>query len=119
MAGKFKLTTLKPRLAVLNTTRLQPVNMSGSGSPGRRWNGRKLTEWRGGILANEPLCRHCAEKGITAVAEDVDHIIPLENGGEYSVENACPLCKPCHKAKTAKDRGYKPKRAIGPDGWPV
>lgn len=112
--GKLKLTMLKPRLQVLNVTRLKSAD-----ARSRRWSGRKLQDWRKRILAAEPLCRHCAERGVTTAAEDVDHMVPLEFGGTYEDSNACPLCKPCHKAKTAKDRGYKVRTVIGADGWPV
>lgn len=51
-------------------------------------------------------------------AKEIDHIIPLERGGTYADSNVQPLCKPCHEAKTALDRGYKSKAKIGLDGWP-
>lgn len=35
---------------------------------------------------------------------DIDHKIPLNKGGKNSVENLQPLCKTCHKQKTAKER---------------
>ncbi|MGP1666977.1 MAG: HNH endonuclease [Rhodanobacter sp.] len=88
------------------------------GTPTKRWAGRKLTEWRQRVLAHEPLCRHCYENGRVSVAEEIDHIIPLEFGGTYDDGNVCPLCVDCHKAKTARDRGYKVKPKIGLDGWP-
>ena len=115
-----KLKTLKPCVGVLGS-KLATLG-SGSrraGSAGIRWTGRKLQEWRQRILTNEPLCRHCWAKGITTVAQEVDHIVPLEQGGTYSDDNAQPLCTPCHQAKTAKDRGYATRKAIGADGWPV
>ena len=89
------------------------------GTAHKRWTGRKLQEWRERILRAEPLCRACAAKGLTTVAREVDHLVPLEFGGTYDDANANPLCVPCHKAKTAKDRGYKRRPTIGADGWPV
>lgn len=114
------LKTLKPRLGTLGSN-LKPLGGGSrrAGSAGIRWTGRKLQEWRERILSNEPLCRHCRAKGITTVAQEVDHIIPLEHGGGYSHDNAQPLCTPCHKAKTALDRGYTTRGTIGADGWPV
>lgn len=113
------LKTLKPRLGTLGSS-LKTIGGGGrrAGSAGIRWTGRKLQEWRRRILEAEPLCRHCREKGITTAAQEVDHIVPLEHGGTYSDDNAQPLCTPCHQDKTAKDRGYKPRRTISPDGWP-
>ena len=90
-----------------------------AGSADKRWTGAKLQAWRLRILRAEPLCRHCAAKGLVVVAQEVDHIIPLEKGGTYEDSNAQPLCIPCHQAKTAQDRGYKPRQACGVDGWPL
>jgi 5-methylcytosine-specific restriction endonuclease McrA len=86
------------------------------GSKHLRWTGRKLGNWRKLILSAEPLCRHCAKQGKTTVATEVDHIKPLESGGDYSVDNAQPLCHDCHVKKTAKDRGYQETTQFTPDG---
>lgn len=57
---------------------------------------------RAQVLAEEPLCRHCAALGLVEPATDVDHIINGE--GDYSDdnrrENLQPLCHPCHSQKT-------------------
>ena len=89
------------------------------GTPTKRWTGRKLTEWRKRVLAREPLCRPCREAGRVTVATELDHVVPLELGGTYDDSNICPICGPCHLAKTAKDRGYTIRPAIADDGWPV
>lgn len=47
-------------------------------------------------------CQKCAAVLKPGEAE-VDHILPLEMGGESVIANAQTLCKVCHKAKTAKD----------------
>lgn len=39
---------------------------------------------------------------------DIDHIKPLALGGEDVEENVQPLCKSCHKTKTAMDFGKRP-----------
>jgi 5-methylcytosine-specific restriction endonuclease McrA len=41
--------------------------------------------------------------GTGEVAWDADHEIPLEDGGEHTLENLRCRCKPCHKAKTARE----------------
>lgn len=47
-------------------------------------------------------CQKCTAVLKPGEAE-VDHILPLEMGGESVIANAQVLCKVCHKAKTAKD----------------
>jgi 5-methylcytosine-specific restriction protein A len=39
---------------------------------------------------------------------DIDHVLPLSQGGEDVESNVQPLCKACHKAKTAVDFGKRP-----------
>ena len=56
-----------------------------------RW--RKI---RAAVLRAEPLCRSCG-----ALAEEVDHLVPLSEGGdELSGANLQPLCTDCHSRKT-------------------
>lgn len=66
---------------------------------------------------------HCLAKDppITRLATQRDHIVPLHKGGEESDDNVQGLCDECHLAKSKLERGhtYKPKRVIGPDGYPV
>lgn len=69
------------------------------------------------LLRREPLCRHCAARGVTRAAAVLDHIVPLAKGGAESDDNLQPLCVECHNVKTAADFGATP--AVGPDGWPV
>lgn len=35
---------------------------------------------------------------------EVDHVIPVAQGGTWSLDNARTLCRPCHREKTAQDR---------------
>lgn len=35
---------------------------------------------------------------------ECDHIVPLKDGGTNALENLVVLCKPCHRAKTQRDR---------------
>lgn len=56
---------------------------------------------RAAIIATEPLCRHCATRGIATPATEVDHITPLSAGGErLATWNLQPLCTACHSRKT-------------------
>jgi hypothetical protein len=68
-----------------------------------RVRGRKGVALRQRRLAKEPLCRHCAAKGIIRPAESPDHIIPLSLGGSDTEDNIQCLCKDCHELKTASE----------------
>jgi 5-methylcytosine-specific restriction protein A len=58
----------------------------------------KLRQWY--IQAN-PLCAHCLAQGITQPAQDVDHIVPISQGGDnLDPDNLQSLCRPCHNRKT-------------------
>jgi 5-methylcytosine-specific restriction endonuclease McrA len=51
-------------------------------------------------LANEPLCRACGQ-----IATAVDHIVPLEQGGDpWSSDNLQSLCLHHHSVKTRQEQ---------------
>ena len=56
------------------------------------------------VLAEEPLCRSCKARGRVVLASEVDHIMPLSDGGTEERENLQSLCKPCHSEKTGRER---------------
>jgi 5-methylcytosine-specific restriction protein A len=80
---------------------------------GSTW--RKLREM---VLADEPLCSDPfgvhADAGQTVVADEVDHIIPLQNGGRNIRSNLLPLCKSCHSRKTATEGRRRIRPAMVP-----
>jgi 5-methylcytosine-specific restriction protein A len=67
----------------------------------RRWRRVRLLH-----LKDEPLCRHCASKGLVVAADMVDHIVPLtvNPDGKYDDSNLQSLCNACHGRKTMKER---------------
>lgn len=83
---------------------------------GRR-RGRALQEERAAYFRLHPLCAECEKHGCVRAAVELDHVIALSNGGKDDGKKQ-GLCLPCHKTKTALDRGYKPKERIGLDGFP-
>jgi 5-methylcytosine-specific restriction endonuclease McrA len=55
------------------------------------------------ILHHTPLCT-CGE-----IATDVDHITPIEQGGDpWSPTNLQALCHPCHSRKTKAEQCAPP-----------
>lgn len=72
---------------------------------------------RATVLEGEPLCRHCAARGLTVPSTDADHIDgdPSNN----ALENLAGLCHSCHSTKTAIDHGKRVKTGHGADGLPL
>jgi 5-methylcytosine-specific restriction endonuclease McrA len=43
---------------------------------------------------------------------DIDHIVPVRDGGEHSIANVQTLCRrPCHLSKTNAERRARKARA--------
>jgi 5-methylcytosine-specific restriction protein A len=71
-------------------------------------------------LAHDALCEMCLEDNLIVPAVEVDHIVPLADGGApYDMANLCSLCTPCHSRKTADERtGKNPLRGCCVHGYP-
>tara|TARA_R110000737_G_scaffold37384_2_gene57161 strand:+ start:1755 stop:2096 length:342 start_codon:yes stop_codon:yes gene_type:complete len=55
------------------------------------------------IKAN-PLCEICKRNNITKESQMVDHITPINNGGQkIDHNNLQALCNKCHNTKSAKE----------------
>jgi hypothetical protein len=72
---------------------------------------------RASVLNGEPLCRHCAARGLLTEATDVDHV--SGDPGDNSSENLQPLCHECHSRKTASDQGKRVSMGCDVDGLPL
>jgi 5-methylcytosine-specific restriction protein A len=68
-----------------------------------RLRGRAWAALRARQLSKEPYCRDCADAGQERAAEQVDHILALDDGGTNDDHNLRSLCVPCH-AKRTKER---------------
>ena len=65
-----------------------------------RW--RRLSDKKRQVC---PFCEMCYDKGVTVVADVVDHIEEIEDGGApFSWDNLMSLCHGCHNRKTAEDK---------------
>ena len=82
----------------------------------RRWRRRSKQ-----FLAENPLCRMCQERGLTKLAEVVDHIVPPK-GDEalfWDEDNWQGLCLTDHNAaKQAEEKGGG-VRGCDVDGMPL
>lgn len=70
---------------------------------------------RAEVLRSEPLCRHCAAKGLTVPATDVDHMHGADDNRRESLQ---PLCHECHSRKTARDHGKRVVTGFDDSGKP-
>jgi 5-methylcytosine-specific restriction protein A len=62
------------------------------------YNSKRWQILRRHILYHQPLC------GCGMIATDVDHITPIEQGGDpYNPANLQALCHPCHSRKTSRE----------------
>lgn len=71
------------------------------------------------LTRDRHMCQACLAKGRFTPATEVDHVIPKAKGGTDALDNLAALCTPCHREKTTRDSGGKPRPTFGHDGWPV
>lgn len=69
-----------------------------------RLRGRAAQRRRTRFLSQSPLCAECVPLGITRAATEVDHKLPLEQGGADEWDNLQGLCHEHHVAKTSAER---------------
>lgn len=82
------------------------------GRAGQRARARRLAR-------SDGLCERCLARDIIREADEVNHKVPLAQGGEDVDENTENLCGPCHKEVTAEQFGHRQVQEIGDDGWPT
>lgn len=65
------------------------------------YNSRRWQYTRRKQLYHHPMCAHCLNEGREVLATDVDHIRPVEQGGDpWSFTNLRSLCHSCHSRIT-------------------
>lgn len=97
----MKLKTLKSALPRLNSARIAVISINPIATP--RLRGRAGVERRAKWLAKNPLCIDCEEEGRVTAGEEVDHEIPLWQGGADDESNFATRCIEHHKSKTARE----------------
>lgn len=107
MTTKRKLQTVKPRIKMLNTSRLKTISLPRNPDAVERTRGRAWMERRAKWLRANPLCCMCQADGFVRVADEVDHIVPLVDGGADDESNYQSLCKDHHKTKTAAENSAR------------
>lgn len=102
----MKLHTLKPRLGLLKVGRRSIAT--------KRTTGRQLQHRRLKVWSSNPYCVRCGRLTLFPAGFELDHIVPLYQGGEDVESNTQILCVDrdlagnkigCHIDKTADDSG--------------
>ena len=76
------------------------------GTPAERGYDSKWVKIRLAYLREHRLCVVCGQ-----LADMVDHIVPIKDGGTHDVDNLQPMCTACHRVKTnTLDGGYGNRR---------
>jgi 5-methylcytosine-specific restriction protein A len=71
----------------------------------RLYNSRRWEYARRRQLFDHPLCQ-CDNPECNEIATDVDHIVPIEKGGDpFDRANLQSLAHDCHSRKTRREQG--------------
>lgn len=97
----MKLQMLKPRLATIDTRKVKEIAANPNATP--RIRGRAWMNTRAKWLSAHPLCIMCEQRGRVTAATEVDHVIPLVEGGKDDDSNYQSLCYAHHKDKTSEE----------------
>lgn len=98
---------LKPSLIAAPGRKLAILKTVPGATPRQR--GRPWARRRAAWLREHPLCSHCHQAGRVQAAAEVDHVIPLADGGADDDSNMQSLCRDCHAAKTAAEAAARAK----------
>lgn len=80
----------------------------------QRGYGADHDRMRARLMQEVKLCEECRRQGIVTPGTIADHIVPKARGGGNERSNYQLLCKPCHGAKAASERG---KMGISHPEW--
>lgn len=95
----MRLTMLKPRVETVKQGRIAPLAAEARRTRGSRW----MTIRRKVMARDCGLCQACKRAGLATVGEEVDHVVPISEGGTDDLSNLELLCVRCHAAKSAED----------------
>lgn len=86
----------------------QPKPWAGSTRRTRTSNGwQQQTEARQVMRRDARVCHVCGQPGAT----QVDHVVPVAQGGPDTLANKAPIHVDCHNAKTASEAAQGRRRA--------
>jgi 5-methylcytosine-specific restriction endonuclease McrA len=84
---KRKFPALKP----------PPTTEKFRGSARERGYDRKWDQMSAAHRRRHPCCEFCDQEGLVVLCDDVDHMIPISDGGPvHDIMNLISLCRPHH-----------------------
>jgi 5-methylcytosine-specific restriction enzyme A len=108
-----------PLCAADTVPKKSKTKATGGGSADVRLPGYTRMKRNERIRERDGYC--CQKCGRPEAKGEIDHIVPLKDGGTEADANCQLLCVECHKDKSRADMGLKPKPYINtdgaPDGW--
>lgn len=109
------MKTLKRNLPALQVKR--PPSLANAANARRRPAASIRTRQRMRVwLKQDARCAACG--CVLSITEgELDHVVPLVDGGELIDNNTQFLCKPCHADKTAAEATARSQRGVS-DGRP-
>lgn len=101
-----RLSTIKPRVATASASRVQASTTTERRMTGRRLQARRLRIW-----SQDPTCADCGRLTHYPAGFELDHKVPLHQGGQDTDDNCQILCvhiedgvdAGCHAKKTARE----------------
>jgi 5-methylcytosine-specific restriction endonuclease McrA len=99
--NKKKVLEIKKKYRINNREKIRLINQNRRAA--KNEGSLTLEEWESVLSMHDYRCANCGtDENIT-----MDHIIPIVNGGSYSVNNVQPLCKSCNSRKATKTIDYR------------
>lgn len=94
---------LKPKVAMLSTNTVKTLTTERT--RGSAW----MATRRRILMRDNGLCRcaECKESGRILIAHEVDHVVPLHEGGADADANLSAINVDCHKRKSADEAGRR------------
>ena len=102
------MQTLKPRVQTLSTSTAK------SQTQAVRIRGNSLYAIRRKHFQAHPLCVTCEAEGRVRLATELDHIVPLWEGGHEADANRQGLCTSCHQKKSAQEAKKRASMGMAP-----
>lgn len=93
------LLRLGSRVSVLDTRRVAVLDTKAGST--KRTRGYAWMQIRRKVLIDQGFA--CKDCGHVSASNEIDHEVPLEQGGTDDKTNLVVRCKPCHAAKTADE----------------